>query len=104
MAYDFNQASTQSMTNGSGEALLEESNLLCGEFGPKLEGKWGMTGCDRFSWPKWNLTSCSWTRRKALNCLSSAIHNVHLNTVSPVFYPGGGLEGRVGGTPAGYGR
>jgi len=39
-------------------------------------------------------------RPTAFNCLSSAIHKAYLNTVSPVFYPGGGLEGRVGGTPA----
>jgi hypothetical protein len=37
MAYDFNQAITKSITSGSGETLLEESSLLRGEFGPKLE-------------------------------------------------------------------
>ena len=38
MASDFNQAITQSTTSGSGETRLEESNLLRGQFGPKLEG------------------------------------------------------------------
>ena len=43
-------------------------------------------------------------RPTAFNCLSSAIHDVHLSTVSPVFCPGGGLEGRVGGIAAGHGN
>ena len=38
IASDFNQAITQSTTSGSGETRLEESNLLRGQFGPKLEG------------------------------------------------------------------
>ena len=67
MASDCNQAITQSITSGSGETLLEESPLLRGEFGPKLEG--GMIGCDRFSWPKWNLKSFSWTRVHGIQLL-----------------------------------
>jgi len=47
MAYDFNQATPQSITSGWGETLLEESNLLPGEFGPKLEAG-DVIGCDRF--------------------------------------------------------
>ena len=102
MAYDFNRAIAQNITNGSGETLRRESNLLHGEFGPKLElGHYWVrpflvakVGFDKFFLD---------ARPTAFNCLSIAIHNVHPNTVSPVFYPGGGLEGRVGGTPAGYG-
>jgi len=79
------------ITEGSGETLLEESNLLRGEFGLKLE-----VGHDwvrpllvaKVEVDKFFLDA----RPTAFNCLSSAIHNVHPNTVSPVFHPGGGLE------------
>ena len=79
------------ITEGSGETLLEESNLLRGEFGLKLE-----VGHDwvrpllvaKVEFDKFFLDA----RPTAFNCSSSAIHNVHPNTVSPVFYPGGGLE------------
>jgi hypothetical protein len=67
MASDFNQAITQSTTSGSGETRLEESNLLRGQFGPKLEG--GMIGRDRFSWPKWNLKGFPWTRVQGIQLL-----------------------------------
>jgi hypothetical protein len=53
--FHLNQTTSQSITDGSGETLLRESNmhLRHGEFGPKREPEhW-----DRFSWPKWDLTS-----------------------------------------------
>ena len=82
----FPHVKTQSITNGSGETLRQESNLLHGEFGPKLElGHYWVrpflvakVGFDKFFLD---------ARPTAFNCLSSA-------TVSPVFYPGGGLQGR----------
>ena len=102
MAYDFNQATAQSITSGSGETLLEESNLLPGEFGPKLEA-----GDDwvrpflvaKVEFDKFFLDA----RPTAFSCLSSAIHSVP-KYGDPGVLSGRGLEGRVDGTLAGYGR
>jgi len=97
MAYDFNQVITQNITNGSGTIVLQESNmhLLHGEFGPKLELGHGRVRpflVAKAGFDKFFLQACPAT----FNCFSSAIHNLHVNTVSPLFYPGGGLEGRIG--------
>jgi hypothetical protein len=102
IAYDFNQAISQSITSGSGETLLEESNLLRSEFGPKLEA-----GDDwlcpflvaKVEFDKFFLDA----RPTAFSCLSSAIHSVP-KYGDPGVLSGRGLEGRVDGTLAGYGR
>ena len=51
-----------------------------------------MIGCDRFSWAKWSSTSFSWTRVPRHSTVCRARSIVHPNTVSPVFYPGGGWK------------
>lgn len=103
--FHLNQTTSQSITNGSGETLLQESNvhLLNREFEPKreLEHYWvrpflvAKVGSDKFFLDAGPAT---------FNCLSSAIRHLHVITASSVFYPGGGLEGRVGGTRAGSRR
>lgn len=97
MAYDFDQVITENFTTGSGTVSYEESSthLLHGEFGPKLElghGRVRPFFVAKAGFDKFFLQKCPAT----FNCFESAIYNLRVNTVSPVFYPGGGLEGRIG--------
>lgn len=97
MAYDFDQVITENFTTGSGIVSYQESSthLLHGEFGPKLElghGRVRPFFVAKAGFDKFFLQKCPAT----FNCFESAIYNLRVNTVSPVFYPGGGLEGRIG--------
>ena len=97
MAYDFDQVITENFTSGSGTVSYQESSthLLHAEFGPKLElghGRVRPFFVAKAGFDKFFLQKCPVT----FNCFTSAIYNLRGNTVSPVFYPGGGLEGRIG--------
>ena len=67
MASDFNQAITQSITSGSGGDSARGIELAAWRVWAQT-GR-GMIGRDRFSWPKWNLKSFSWTRVHGIQLL-----------------------------------
>ena len=98
MGYDFNRVFTEGFTNTTtGSVTLQRSNirLLHGLFGPKLE--MGHHAIRPFVTLKGGFFNTQFdTRPATFNTFTSSVNNLRSNNVTAVFYPGGGLEGRLG--------
>jgi len=97
MAYDFQQTFEETLTNGSGQIVVQNApiHILHGEFGPKVE--LGHARIRPFvvvkaGFDKFFINACP----VSFSCASSQIANIHQSSVNGVFYPGGGLEGHLG--------
>lgn len=96
MNYDFNQTFNETFSNGS-TLVVERSNvrLLHGLFGPKLA--LGHSNFHLFVTAKGGFLNVKLDSRPAnLNTFFSSIENLRSQDMMAVFYPGGGVEGRVG--------
>jgi hypothetical protein len=96
MSYDFNQAFTENFSNGT-ILTVQRSNfrLLHGLFGPKLA--LGHSNLHPFVTVKGGFLKTSFDARPAnLDTFFSSVENLRSKDVMAVFYPGGGIEGRLG--------
>jgi hypothetical protein len=98
-AYDFDQSFTEKFTNpGTGAFVLTRSGMrvLHGEFGPKLNlGE--HHHIHPFVFAKGGFIDFRINNAPVtIGNFISNIHSLRTNNVSGVFYPGGGLEGRIG--------
>jgi hypothetical protein len=94
--YDFNQAFNEGFSNGT-TVTVERSNLrlLHGLFGPKLS--LGHSNFHLFLAVKGGFLNTRFDSRPAnLDTFFSSVDNLRAKDVMGVFYPGGGVEGRVG--------
>jgi len=98
MGYDFNQVFTEGFTDTTtGSVTLQRSNLrmLHGLFGPKLE--MGHHRIRPFLTLKGGFLNPQFdTRPATFDTFASSVQNLRGKNVSGVFYPGAGLEGRLG--------
>ena len=98
MGYDFNQVFTEGFTDTTtGGVTLQRSNvrILHGLFGPKLE--MGHHAIRAFVTVKGGVLNSRFDPRPAtFDTFASSVQNLRAKDVSGVFYPGGGLEGRLG--------
>jgi hypothetical protein len=98
MSYDFDQAFTEGFTNTStGTVTLSRSGMriLHGEIGPKLD--LGHGAIRPFVTLKGGGIHFGINNAPAnIGTVVSTIGNLRSNNVSPVLYPGGGLEGHLG--------
>jgi hypothetical protein len=98
-SYDFDQAFTEKFTNpGTGSVTLSRSGMrvLHGEFGPKVNlGE--HHHLHPFVFAKGGFIDFRINNAPAtLGTFFSSVRNLRTNNVSGVFYPGGGVEGRLG--------
>ena len=98
-SYDFDQAFTERFTNpATGSITLTRSGMrvLHGEFGPKLNlGE--HHHLHPFVFAKGGFIDFRLNNAPAtLGTFFSSVRNLRTNNVSGVFYPGGGVEGRLG--------
>jgi len=96
MNYDFNQTFNEDFANGT-TLTVQRSNvrLLHGLFGPKLS--LGHSNFHLFVTAKGGFLDTMFDSRPAnLNTFFSSVDNLRAKNVMAVFYPGGGVEGRVG--------
>jgi hypothetical protein len=98
-SYDFDQAFTEKFTNPTtGSITLSRSGMriLHGEFGPKLNlGE--HHHLHPFVFAKGGFIDFRINNAPAtLGTFFSSVRNLRTNNVSGVFYPGGGVEGRLG--------
>jgi len=96
MSYDFDKAFTETFTSG-GTVTVQRSNyrLLHGLIGPKLA--LGHSNFHPFVTLKGGFLKTTFDARPAnLDTFFSSVDNLRAHDVMGVFYPGGGLEGRVG--------
>jgi hypothetical protein len=99
MSYDFTQAFTETFSNGTtGTLTVQRSNLriLHGEFGPKVNlGE--HYHVHPFVFAKGGFIDYRITNRPAtLGTFFDSAASLRANSVSGVFYPGGGIEGHIG--------
>jgi hypothetical protein len=96
MAYDFNQAFTEGFNFGGTIAIQRtDMRLLHGEFGPKID--LGHRRLHPFVFLKGGFTDFQLSGAPAtLGTFVSSVENLRLANINGVFYPGGGLEGRLG--------
>ncbi|HEY2547472.1 MAG TPA: hypothetical protein VGI46_15490 [Candidatus Acidoferrum sp.] len=98
MAYDFDQVFTEGFTdNSTGTVSIDRSNLrvLHGMFGPKFEI--GHFPIHPFVTVKGGFMDFRFDNRPAtLDTFASTVEGLRARNVNGVFYPGGGLEGRIG--------
>jgi hypothetical protein len=98
MAYDFNQTFTEGFTDtGTGNVTVERTNLrtLHGEFGPRLNI--GHHAIQPFVFVKGGFINFRIDGAPAtVGTFISSVSNLRANDVSPVLYPGGGLQGHLG--------
>ena len=98
-SYDFDQAFTEKFTNPvTGSITLSRSGMriLHGEFGPKVNlGE--HHHLHPFVFAKGGFIDFRINNAPAtLGTFFSSVRNLRSNNVSGVFYPGGGIEGRLG--------
>ena len=98
-SYDFDQAFTERFTNpATGSITLSRSGMriLHGEFGPKVNlGE--HHHLHPFVFAKGGFIDFRINNAPAtLGTFFSSVRNLRTNNVSGVFYPGGGVEGRLG--------
>jgi hypothetical protein len=103
MNYDFNQTFNEGFSDGT-TLVVERTNvrLLHGLFGPKLA--LGHSNFHLFVTAKGGFLNVRLDSRPAnLNTFFSSIENIRSQDLMAAFYPGGGVEGRIGppGTAAG---
>jgi hypothetical protein len=97
MGYDFDQAFTESFTNGTGTVTLQRSNLraLHGEFGPKLS--LGHLPFHPFVTLKGGFMNFNLSNAPAtVGTFLSSVDNLRRQNTNAVLYPGGGLDGHLG--------
>jgi hypothetical protein len=98
MSYDFDKVYTEGFTDtGTGLVSIQRSNmrLLHGEFGPKFDIGHGRIHPFVFAkggFVNYNLSGEPATVGTAI----STIQNLRTQNLNPVFYPGGGVQGRIG--------
>jgi hypothetical protein len=94
--YDFNQAFNEHFTNGMTLTVQRSDvRLLHGLFGPKLS--LGHSNFHLFVTAKGGFLDTMFDSRPAnLDTFFSSVDNLRAKNVMGVFYPGGGVEGRVG--------
>ena len=96
MSYDFGQSFDEDFNNGS-TLIVQRSTvrLLHGLFGPKVS--LGHSNFHLFVTAKGGfLNTMIDSRPVNLNTFLSSVDNLRATSVMGVFYPGGGVEGRVG--------
>jgi len=94
--YDFNRAFNEDFANGT-TVTVQRSNvrLLHGLFGPKIS--LGHSNFHLFLTAKGGFLNSMFDSRPAnLETFFSSVDNLRAKNVMGVFYPGGGVEGRVG--------
>ena len=98
MSYDFNQTFTEGFTDtGTGTVTFERTNLrtLHGEFGPKLNI--GHHAIQPFVFVKGGFINFRIDGAPAtVGTFISSVSGLRTSDVSPVLYPGGGLQGHLG--------
>jgi hypothetical protein len=98
MSYDFNQTFTEGFTKtGTGSVTFERTNLrtLHGEFGPRLNI--GHHAIQPFVFVKGGFINFRIDGAPAtVGTFLSSVNNLRASDVSPVLYPGGGLQGHLG--------
>ena len=96
MNYDFNQTFNESFTDGT-TVTVQKSNvrLLHGMIGPKVS--LGHSNFHLFVTAKGGFLETLFDTRPAnLDTFFSSVDNLRAKNVNAVFYPGGGVEGRLG--------
>ena len=98
MSYDFNQTFTEGFTNPStGTLIFERTNLrtLHGEFGPKVNI--GHHAIQPFVFVKGGFINFRIDGAPAtVGTFISSVSGLRTSDVSPVLYPGGGLQAHLG--------
>ncbi len=97
MAYDFERGFGEAFNNGTGALNVQPSNLraLHGLAGPKVE--FGMHHLNLFATVKGGFVNFGFTNQTVAQGFTSAVNSLRNdNNGNGVFYPGGGLEGRLG--------
>jgi hypothetical protein len=98
MSYDFNQTFTEGFTNpGTGSIVIERTNLrtLHGEFGPKVNI--GHHAIQPFVFVKGGFINFRIDGAPAtVGTFISSVSGLRTSDVSPVLYPGGGLQAHLG--------
>jgi hypothetical protein len=98
MAYDFNQTFTEGFTDtGTGTVTFARTNLraLHGEFGPKVNI--GHHAIQPFVFVKGGFMNFRIDGAPAtVGTFISSVNGLRTDDVSPVLYPGGGLQGHLG--------
>jgi hypothetical protein len=98
MAYDFDRVFTEGfIDNGTGSvsAQLTNMRILHGEFGPKLDlghGPFHPFIFAKGGFVNYNLGGAPATA----GTFVSSVDNLRAQNVNAVFYPGGGVQGRIG--------
>lgn len=98
MAYDFDRVFKEGFTdNGTGSISVQRTNMriLHGEFGPKLDlghGRFHPFVFAKGGFVNYNLSGAPATARTFV----SSVDNLRAQNVNGVFYPGGGVQGRIG--------
>jgi hypothetical protein len=98
MNYDYDQAFTERFTDTTGVLILQRSGirLLHGMVGPKIM-LGGRHGLSPFITLKGGFMDVLFDQRPAtIGTFISSVDNLRGSNLSGVFYPGGGLEGRLG--------
>jgi hypothetical protein len=98
MNYDYDQAFTERFTDTTGVLILQRSGirLLHGMIGPKIM-LGGRHGLSPFITVKGGFMDVFFDQRPAtIGTFISSVGNLRGSNLSGVFYPGGGLEGRLG--------
>jgi len=96
MSYDFNQVFNESFSSG-GTVTVERSNLrlLHGLLGPKVA--LGHSNFHLFVTAKGGFLNTRFDAAPAtVNTFISSVENLRSKDLMGTFYPGGGLEGRIG--------
>jgi Outer membrane protein beta-barrel domain len=98
MSYDFNQTFTEGFTNSStGSIVFDRTNLrtLHGEFGPKVNI--GHHAIQPFVFVKGGFINFRIDGAPAtVGTFISSVSGLRASDVSPVLYPGGGLQAHLG--------
>ena len=98
MAYDFDRVFTQGfIDNGRGSVSAQRTNMriLHGEFGPKLDlghGRFHPFIFAKSGFVNYNLSGAPATA----GTFVGSVDNLLAQNVNAVFYPGGGVQGRIG--------
>jgi hypothetical protein len=98
MAYDFDRVFTEGfIDNGTGSVSAQRTNMriLHGEFGPKLDlghGRFYPFIFAKSGFVSYNLSGAPATA----GTFVSSVDNLRAQNVNAVFYPGGGVQGRIG--------
>lgn len=98
IGYDFTQPFTESFSNGTGTFVIRRSDLrvLHGEFGPKINLR-ERGHVHPFVFFKGGVIAYRITPKPAtLGTFFDSASTLRADNVSAVFYPGGGIEGRIG--------